>query len=964
MTETNDSKLRKKWADRVLYRCRLEIEIFQDDIDGQTISRDEVRGILKTVKKEMADKLSVLTDSDFDEILFQLESNTVRIDDQNRAVLVSGEKVKEWLNEASIEWDFWKSYQNMLSHDGKSFDVIKEHERVIDAALDMSGDPSLPGPWKPRKGLIMGNVQAGKTMNFIGLLNKALDVGYHTIIVLGGHMNELRKQAQIRIDEGLLGRDTSSFTFGSIDTGSRDIGVAKFPSINGATRPNPLTSRDSDFNKSSLDNSHINFSATPVVFVIKKNVSVLKSLISWVASYKNSEGRDKPMILIDDEADYASINTKAQKNDYAATNAAIKELLGLFDKPTYVGYTATPFANVFIPYEDTVSGELDDDLFPSDFMLKMPIPPNYQGQDAFFPANKLIGEAPHVVKIENVDEKTGWLPLKHKKDVDIEGLHPQLEEAICYFIIVTAIRFSRGQEKAHNTMLINVSRFNDVQFKVADEVLKYLTDIQEAVIAFGSLDIISANASSSHIKKLFNVFNSNFTETEVEFTDVLSILVQNISRIKVEMVNGLAKRNTAKRSSLNYDEFRDNGLWVIAVGGLKLSRGLTLEGLSVSFFLRNAMAYDTLTQMCRWFGYHPGFDDLCRLYLLKSSYDHYSTVAQSIRELYQELKWMELTPGSTPRDFGLKVLASDTALLVTAKNKMGTGREIDYNYRLWGEPVYYFRAHTDKRKNEKNYSLILDFIQRLTNDDLVNEYNESNSYIFRDVSYDQVIELINSLNNPSSSSKKNQKVPLLQAFSALKREEIKKPTVVLYSRSSKAKRANPKNLVDENGFDLIYEREHKMGDKSIYMIARNFEEKNSQISSPNTLIGDGDDLKCLFSKEEYNELHTKYKQANADIDIKLDNSLFRRNINAPVIMIYLVSAIIDAEEKDKKKIAHGNIPTIMYAIHFPSKENAKDIAGNTVRNIPELDQKKSYIINEVLRGIDVEDTVDEDEYEL
>ncbi|MDA8898952.1 Z1 domain-containing protein [Porticoccaceae bacterium] len=964
MTEIDNPHERKKWADRVLRRCLFEIEIFQDDIKGETVSIDEVRKILRDVRVEMAEKLLILHERDFEQILFQLESNTVRVDDQNRAVLVSGTKVKEWLNAASIEWDFWKSYQNMLSHEGKSFDVIKEHERVIDAALDMSGDPNLPGPWKPRKGLIMGNVQAGKTMNFIGLLNKALDVGYHTVIVLGGHMNELRKQAQIRVDEGLLGRDTSSIKVGEIDTESRDIGVAGFPSIHGSSRPNPLTSRDSDFNKSSMDNSHINFAATPVVFVIKKNVSVLRSLISWVKSYKNSKGRDKPMILIDDEADYASINTKSQKNDYAATNAAIKELLGLFEKPTYVGYTATPFANVFIPYEDTVSGELDDDLFPSDFMLKMPIPPNYQGQDYFFPANKLISEAPHVKKIENIDDRTGWLPLKHKKDIDIDGLHPQLEEAICYFICVTALRFSRGQKKSHNTMLVNVSRFNDVQCKVAGEVLSFLTDIQEAIKAFGSLDIHSAKSSSRHIKKLFDVFNNNFLEKGVEFRDILSILVQNISRIKVEMVNGLAKKNTANRSSLNYDANKENGLWVIAIGGLKLSRGLTLEGLSVSFFLRNAAAYDTLTQMCRWFGYHPGFEDLCKLYLLKSSYDHYSTVAQSIRELYQELKWMELTPGSTPRDFGLKVLASDTALLVTAKNKMGTGKEIDFNYRLWGEPVYYFRALADKRKNEKNYALVSDFIERLIQDSHVTEESKSNSHVFEDVPYEQVIDLISNLNNPSSSSKKNQKVPLLQAFSALKREQMKSPTVILFSRSSNATKTNPKNLVDEDGSDIIFNREHQICGKSVFMIARSFEEKNGQISSPNTLISDSDDLKCLFSEHNYQELKSKYKKANQNRDVKLDNNLFRRNIEAPVIVIYLVSALVDNAEKSNKKIAHGDTPTIMYAIHFPSNDNAKDIEGNTNKSIAELDQKKSYIINEVLRGIDVDDAIDEDEYDI
>lgn len=962
MSEKEDKKLREKLSSFLFRHCLLKIE--ELELGGDTISRQQVREVLDNLSSALGEKISKLTEQDYRNILFKLESMPIKVAESNRAILVKGGKVPEWLLEASVDWDFWSSYRELLRSEGKSNDVIAEHERVIDSALDMSGDPRLPGPWAPRKGLIMGNVQAGKTMNFVGLLNKALDVGYHTIIVLGGHMNELRKQAQIRIDEGLIGRDTSRFSLNAADkAGSRQIGVAHFPSFGESQRPSSLTSRDSDFNSASRDMAHIQLSTHPVVFVIKKNVSVMKSLTSWLESFDMEGNRDKPMILIDDEADYASINTKASKNEYAATNKEIKNLLALFQKPTYVGYTATPFANVFIPYSETVSGELDDDLFPSDFMLKMPIPPNYQGQDWFFPANTLIDDAPYVKRIRNIDERTGWLPLKHKKDVELSNLHDQLDEAVCYFICVIAVRYSRGQTNCHNTMLINVSRFNDVQAKVAELVSDYLYNIQSAVKAFGAMDVSAAKNASVHLRRLDYVYSENFSSQSPSFEDLLAILVKNVGRVKVEMVNGLVQRNKENPMSLNYEANKEKGLWVIAIGGLKLSRGLTLEGLSVSFFLRNSLAYDTLTQMCRWFGYHPGFEDLCRLYLLKPSYEHYSTVAQSIRELYQELKWMELTPGSTPRDFGLKVRASDTALLITAKNKMGSGKKLTYNYRLWGEPVYYFRAHAKKSQNEKNYSYLKLFLQNLNTQQLVVKSLRASSYIYDNVSYDDVISLVSNIDNPSSFSKKNEKGPVKNALGGLKNAGMELPTVVLFSRTSSKTGSNTRDLVDDEGNPIEFKRAHIIGDQSVNMIARSLEIKSGELSSPNTLVGDNDDLKCLFKKEALSQLQSQYTHANKDCPIKLDNALYRRVIRAPVVIIYLVSAIVNAKQEGKKRVAHGDTPTVMYAIHFPDKNSARGQDGKAFEHIPEMDFDKSYITNEILRGIDIDDVMDEDAYE-
>ena len=510
-------------------------------------------------------------------------------------------------------------------------------------------------------------------------------------------------------------------------------------------------------------------------------------------------------------------------------------------------------------------------------------------------------------------------------------------------------------------MLVNVSRFNDVQQTVVDLIDEYLENLKNTVRAYGSLGSEMATSSSSHIKYLREIYENKFKEQDPAFDLVLEILSKNIARVKVEMVNGLVKKSVDNPMSLNYEANKDNGLWVIAVGGLKLSRGLTLEGLSVSFFLRNAMAYDTLTQMCRWFGYHQGYDDLCKLYLLETSFDHYSTVAESIRELYKELRLMELSSG-TPRDFGLKVRASDTALLITAKNKMGTGRKFNYTYNLYGETIFFTRASEDPSLNKKNYENFEAFLSKLNTRISYKKKDGFSSYIYENISYDEVINLLETLNNPTSPTAKNDKDALVRAFKALKKNKVNDPSLILFSRKTSRDRANTKNLVDENGNPVEFDAEHKICDQSINTIAKTLLIKNNQIYSRNLAIGDKDDLKCLFDEVQIREFKEKFKIDSESASITPDNSLFKKMINAPVIMIYFVSAIVKADE-DNFKIAHGKTPTILFALHFPSKEGLTNQEGNIVSSIPEMDVDCTYIANEILHNLSIDDMTDEDEDE-
>ena len=151
--------------------------------------------------------------------------------------------------------------------------------------------------------------------------------------------------------------------------------------------------------------------------------------------------------------------------------------------------------------------------------------------------------------------------------------------------------------------------------------------------------------------------------------EVSSQLPDVVSDIQVRMINGTAK------DALDYSEYEGAGLKVIAIGGDKLARGLTLEGLCVSYFLRASRMYDTLMQMGRWFGYRPGYLDLCRLYTTPDLSEWFGHIADAAEELREEFDIMAAT-GATPREYGLKV-QSHPVLMVNLKAKDEVGEEPD-----------------------------------------------------------------------------------------------------------------------------------------------------------------------------------------------------------------------------------------------------------------------------------------------
>lgn len=605
--------------------------------------------------------------------------------------VLKGEHFKPWLNEAraSIDPYYWGRYKRLLVEQNFSGQVIAALDDVTERVLGLLEDPKREGRWD-RRGMVVGHVQSGKTANYTGLLCKAADAGYKLIVVIAGVHNNLRNQTQIRIDEGLIGRDSARLLSNAAE---HFVGVGR---MDATRRPVTFTNSHRDFNKQTASSVGVALQdlREPAIFVIKKNANTLKNLLEWLAAHSASGGAkkvDAPMLLIDDEADNASINIRHGQAVASGINGQIRTLLQMFDRSCYVGYTATPFANIFID-PDTDDEMTGHDLFPRDFIVSLDAPSNYFGPTKVFLEPVAPGKkAKH---IRHIDDNGSWLPLKHTITATIDGLPESLLEALRVFVLGRAIRIARGHDREHCSMLVNATRFTNVQSQIRNELHIALDRIQASIRVFGALPATRA-LKNPELRELQAVWEREFADAGFDWSQVQSHLNAAAAPIRVVEVNSTAA------GTLNYKEHEDSGLSVIAVGGLSLSRGLTLEGLMVSYFMRNSMMYDTLMQMGRWFGYRPDYEDLCRIWMPEEAEGWYAHIADSIEELRAELRNMAAA-NATPKEFGLKVRSHPVSLIVTARNKMGSGQPVTVSVGLGNSFVETALLKRDQKSSEAN----------------------------------------------------------------------------------------------------------------------------------------------------------------------------------------------------------------------------------------------------------------------
>src|SRR5690554_3421230 len=577
------------------------------------------------------------------------------------AIVDADDNFEPWLDDAksNIEPFYWTRYKKLLIKSGLPRDVVTATDTVTDKILSRLGNPDKNSQWD-RRGMVVGHVQSGKTANYTGLITKAADAGYRLIIIIAGIHNNLRNQTQARIDEGFIGRNTGK--------DKETIGVGL---IDPGNTPVSLTNTLRDFNKDTAytNTSEIDSYKVPVVLVIKKNHRTLTNLLDWLrdnSARGDLEMIDQPMLLIDDEADNASINTKyvqssKVRNLVTTINGQIRDLLNMFHRKCYIGYTATPFANIFIDPEEK-DEMFNEDLFPRDFIIGLDAPSNYFGPSKIFIDGMPDDGYPTWVRY--ITDNEDVLPVKHKIDHVVNELPDSLLNAFRAFLITRTIRNLRGDKASHCSMLVNASRFTFIQSDIRNRLHEELEKIRNAIRVHAGLGSTALN--EPQIASLHAVWLREYSDVFPNWSDIQQAMHDAIASAKVVEVN-------SRFNDLDYTGTTDRGKTFIAVGGYSLSRGLTLEGLTVTWFLRNSMMYDTLMQMGRWFGYRDGYEDLCRIWMTEQAVEWYEFIANATEELHEELTEMEKSK-ATPTMFGLAVRSHPASLLVTARNKMGSGK--------------------------------------------------------------------------------------------------------------------------------------------------------------------------------------------------------------------------------------------------------------------------------------------------
>ena len=652
------------------------------------------------IEKEL-NKLAIMMEDDFtlvdrDALLDELIRRSSRTVGEN-ATLFSGEDHIAWLNvERKKGWTYWRRYSEYMEA-RIPWTALDALDVATDEVLSQLEDPIREGAWD-RRGLVVGHVQSGKTGNYTGLICKAADAGYKIIIVLAGLHNNLRAQTQIRLDEGFLGfatiADADELPAVGVGLIDKDVSV----------RPNAATNRSDkgDFNTAVAAKMNISPEQRPWLFVVKKNKTVLERLLHWirnrVANHVDPETGRKlvtnlPLLVIDDESDHGSVDTGEDvvdefgnpdlEHEPKTINRLIRSILHHFSRKAYVGYTATPFANIFI-HDRGETQEYGPDLFPAAFITSLAAPSNYVGPGRVFgSASSTPEDLPLVCPLSD-EEFQPWMPPGHKNGYwprwQGEARVPDsLAEAIRSFVYACAVRKLRGQGGKHSSMLIHVTRFTSVQNAVVSQVAEYVRDLKGRYTRGIDLENLEASMRKEYeetflpgMQRIRSALVEGEHLEDFSWMDIRAVLSDILSDVRVREINGTAK------DALDYVENDGTGLKVIAIGGDKLARGLTLEGLCTSYFLRNARMYDTLMQMGRWFGYRDGYLDVCRLYTSQEMMEWFGHIADAAEELRQEFDNM-VAAGATPKQFGLRV-KSHSVLTVTSRAKMRNARAMQLTY--------------------------------------------------------------------------------------------------------------------------------------------------------------------------------------------------------------------------------------------------------------------------------------------
>lgn len=676
------------------------------------------------------------------EILKKLqEEETIEL---HPAMEISGETGEHaaWLTkENRSEWYYWPRTRNYLLTKKKwPLDRIRSLDDSSDKVLQHLSPPEEEQFGK--RGLVIGYIQSGKTANYTALIAKAVDVGYRLFIVLTGMDKGLRRQTQIRLEQELVG----------YARGARQKHAVEFPPPGKQWHVFTENDTEGDFQPGFANTAALQ-GTQPVLLVVKKNTHVLDRIMRWLSNADVQTIQKLPVLVIDDEGDQASIDTAGARmikgadtdEDYeppSAINKKIRKLLNKFTRYSFVSYTATPYANVLIPV-DQYNPDEGPDLYPKDFIIALPRPRGYFG------AERLFGMSGSTGKDNNIEE--GLNVFRSVPEEDMEQLNkeiqvpPSLQMAILDFALAGSAKAWRDSstdspDESPATMLVHISHLVTEHDRIAHIVREELSNIRD------EWRYNKADRIRNEMKKRWQ---EDFEPVTREINPLLSIGFEELEKEKYidQFLESIDIRviNSKEGDILNYDE--DPSLKAIIIGGNKLSRGLTIEGLLISYFTRRAQItiYDTVMQMGRWFGYREGYADLTRIYTTDKLADMFSHMALVEHLLREDINIYSSRRGITPKNFGMRILTHPSMYATNLrKQRFALKLKISYSGALF--QTYRFPLD-DPEELAHSADKNLQFVKELLSGFGRPPQQEKNHLIWEDISPEIITDFLGKIEN-------------------------------------------------------------------------------------------------------------------------------------------------------------------------------------------------------------------------
>ncbi|RUQ34418.1 hypothetical protein D8M33_00765 [Micrococcus sp. HSID17245] len=604
----------------------------------------------------------------------------------------------------------WTRLKERMASGGLA-DAVDSIDRSTNSTVKELAQPFTS---ERRRGIVIGNVQSGKTANYAALASKALDAGYKFVLVLSGIHNNLRTQTQERLNRD-LGVEAYSDEWGTLTTPQHDLSQAEV--------------KNARFSVSGLSGKR------KMIAVMKKNSSRLDHLLEFFDQLDERTLMDTPILIIDDESDQATPDSSRAKKDVetdpTVINKKMRQVWAKVKNGTYVGYTATPFANVFMDPKPHGTDELES-LYPRDFIHVMPTPKNYFGAERLFGIDEGVIDAEGSEGLDVVRSiPEHELPmLAPTKSSDVDSFVPQvtdsLEDAIRWFVVASAIRRLRGQTGKHSSMLVHTTHRTKPHQAMRDEIVDFLAPLKE-------------EARNGEVESFHAIFNKEEGRVASLYTGSAS--APTWPALQEEIVNVLRLLEVVVDNGEEEPEDRivysdDRPRTAVVIGGGTLSRGLTLEGLFVSYFTRTSNAYDTLLQMGRWFGYRPGYEDLQRIWLAEGLETDYQFLATVESEMRAEIRRLT-SEGLTPEKIGLRIRRHPGRLQITSATKMKHAQHVEFTFQGYRTQTAIF-DFSDPNVQEANTATAVSLLRSLETHRAATEGTRQNSHLYTGVPFTSI----------------------------------------------------------------------------------------------------------------------------------------------------------------------------------------------------------------------------------